>query len=401
MNGIIDYERAQKITVTIIAKDSTLNNLPKSASTTFNIDIFDQDDHSPEIIFKLSLSSQPIDISKNSVKIEENQTPQTVLFLFVSDNDLSERYSDANCKIAEHPESNDNPNQLPFSISRRNINLGKTRIFQLNSSRTLDRESHSSYMGPVICYSPGSPSDQQTQYKSTSYRIRVDVLDVNDWEPKFEQIKYFKEIEEGNKEGALMFQVKAFDPDAGDNGTIHYSLNDDPVIQSYFSIDSKTGVISAKVKLDRETQENITFFAIAKDGGNPPKQAKANVSIILLDINDEIPQVLDEQPVIFYKKEGKYSTNEILGTLNITDKDKDMNGKFECWHVPNSDTWNSPIDILPNCSVILKAVDLDNERPPSLFSLPVNIKDFGSPSLQSQSIVNLYIVDVNDNRCDF
>ena len=72
-----------------------------------------------------------------------------------------------------------------------------------------------------------------------------------------------------------MFQVVASDPDDPQtaNGKLVYSLPEDgTVIRRLFHLDPESGVLSTKVKLDREERSNYTLILDVSDLGSPPQQ---------------------------------------------------------------------------------------------------------------------------------
>ncbi len=93
----------------------------------------------------------------------------------------------------------------------------------------------------------------------TDIEVYITVGDVssNDGVPRFikPEINEVATVPENSKAGTKVFQVEAYDPDDPNtaNGKIVYSLPEDgTIIRKLFQIHPETGVISTKVKLDRE-----------------------------------------------------------------------------------------------------------------------------------------------------
>ncbi|POI18691.1 hypothetical protein CIB84_017562, partial [Bambusicola thoracicus] len=123
-------------------------------------------------------------------------------------------------------------------------------------------------------------------------RGEVEVRDVNDHSPVFPQKEVVLEISETASAGSRFHLEAAQDEDVGINGIQNYSLSPN----SHFSLDVETGKGGAKyVKLvlqrplDREEQREVHLVLTATDGGSPPRSGTAQVRVVVLDANDNVP----------------------------------------------------------------------------------------------------------------
>ncbi|CAD6190829.1 unnamed protein product [Caenorhabditis auriculariae] len=128
--------------------------------------------------------------------------------------------------------------------------------------------------------------------------VQVNVRDINDNAPIFPE-RLFGYIEENrdpiHEDGVYFMDVQArdFDDPTTENANIEYSIiankliNDQPV----FRIDSNTGKIFAMRSLDRElvSEREFTIEVRANDKGIPSREGSANVTIKVLDKNDNAP----------------------------------------------------------------------------------------------------------------
>ena len=92
--------------------------------------------------------------------------------------------------------------------------------------------------------------------------------------------------------GTKVFQVLATDPDDPDtaNGKIVYSLPDDgTVARRLFALDPVTGVLSTRVKLDREERDQYTLILDVADLGSPPQQTSRLLKVVVGDVDDHEP----------------------------------------------------------------------------------------------------------------
>lgn len=89
------------------------------------------------------------------------------------------------------------------------------------------------------------------------------------------------------------YTVRAMDGDKGINNKVTYSITKGP--RDLFDIDATSGLVFTRAQLDREAEENsdgtfileITVKEISKV--KPPPSVSTEVTIILMDVNDETP----------------------------------------------------------------------------------------------------------------
>ena len=84
----------------------------------------------------------------------------------------------------------------------------------------------------------------------------------------------------------------ATDRDTGENGRVRYDIDrrrSDPL--SHFSVDSVTGEISVRRRLDYEMRESYDLVVVASDNGTQRLQTSAIVSVSVVDVNDNAPLI--------------------------------------------------------------------------------------------------------------
>jgi hypothetical protein len=92
--------------------------------------------------------------------------------------------------------------------------------------------------------------------------------------------------------GSKVFQVIANDPDDPNtsNGKIVYSLPDDgTIVRKLFQIDAESGVLTTRVRLDREDRDEYTLILTVSDLGSPPQQTSRLLMVKVKDIDDHAP----------------------------------------------------------------------------------------------------------------
>ncbi|KAK4814859.1 hypothetical protein QYF61_027832 [Mycteria americana] len=120
----------------------------------------------------------------------------------------------------------------------------------------------------------------------------VEVRDVNDNSPVFPEKDMVLEILETASPGSHFSLESAQDKDVGSNGLLNYSLRSN----SHFSLALGTVKGGAKYaelvlewQLDCEEQRELNLLLTATDGGSPSRSGTAQVRIVVLDANDNIP----------------------------------------------------------------------------------------------------------------
>ena len=130
---------------------------------------------------------------------------------------------------------------------------------------------------------------------STNMTLAINVEDVNDNYPYFSLSSYSVTVPENITIGFLVIKVTAQDKDSGPNGQVTYSLvqgtNDtDALVSEMFSVNSSNGAITTLRKIEvNASQEEYRFQVEATDNGIPNKTVSTNVTIIVMDINDNPP----------------------------------------------------------------------------------------------------------------
>ncbi|XP_046612201.1 cadherin-23 isoform X1 [Neodiprion virginianus] len=126
--------------------------------------------------------------------------------------------------------------------------------------------------------------------------LHICVLDYNDNAPVFinPQHNTTVRVAENVTVGSVVVQVEATDSDTGLNGEVHYRLKQDHAGHwRTFLIDDKTGVVSLRLPLDRETQKIYEIRVEAYDLGIPtPLSSDLDLIIYVRNINDYEPQFL-------------------------------------------------------------------------------------------------------------
>ncbi|KAJ8919347.1 hypothetical protein NQ315_003931 [Exocentrus adspersus] len=252
VNGVLDREEISKYNLTVVATDK--GTPPRTATAFLIIHVNDVNDHEP--VFEKS---------EYSTILSELAPPGT----YVAGITATDEDSGVNAQIY-YAFVSGNENQW-FSI---NTDSG------LITTRTaLDRE----VQGTVelnISARDGGPNP-----KWAHTQLKVTILDENDEAPEFSQSRINVSLSESSSAGTLVAMLTAADHDQGTNGSVTYSLHP-AALQRYentFALDSLTGQLTTKRKLDREEISSYEILIIARDQGNPPQSSTATVYLSVLD----------------------------------------------------------------------------------------------------------------------
>nr|XP_061786156.1 protocadherin alpha-8-like [Nerophis lumbriciformis] len=228
--------------------------------------------------------------------------------------------------------------------------------------------------------------------------VSVEVADANDHAPSFTEKGKMIEIAENTLSGARFQLPGARDPDIGINSIQRYKLsqNDHFQLEIRDRDDDKIPFLVLQRQLDREQKINHSLVLSAIDGGTPSKSANINVTIRVLDINDNRP---------IFSKEG-YSVvlqeNAALGTTVIkvqaTDLDEGANGEVE---YEFGGDMNAEVMRLFSLDKQLGEIRVEGQidfETFDVFKLDVQASDKGQPPMTTDCRVIIKIQDVNDNK---
>uniref|UniRef100_A0A671U5A2 Protocadherin 2 alpha a 1 n=1 Tax=Sparus aurata TaxID=8175 RepID=A0A671U5A2_SPAAU len=227
--------------------------------------------------------------------------------------------------------------------------------------------------------------------------VVVEITDVNDHSPIFSEKEQQFLIAEHASPGARFELHAARDPDAGINSIRTYTVtsNEHFEIEISQNDEEKIPFLVLKKSLDREQKNKHVLFVTAVDGGKPPRSGTLNVSVVVLDINDNRPIFSQETYQIEIYENVPVGTT--VTRVNATDPDEGTNGEIE--YSLSKTLVRKVYDIFEldriTGQIQLKG-QLDFEEA-EMYKLDVQASDKGTPPLTSRCRVIVKIKDVNDN----
>ncbi|KAL5960872.1 Protocadherin-16 [Taenia solium] len=383
---------------------SSIRKEPKTATLTLEIVVNDCNDHAPEIKLQGSVSSAAgsMKAGVDELTVMENAPPGTSLVFFSAfDRDQGDA-GIPQCHLLNWTEN--------FRI------YNFSDFFSLETTKELDREIQPQYLLTIECFDNGNPR----QYSQK--QLRVVLLDVNDEAPTFQHPFYsFHAMENSPPRTKLtpgsnsyINPVVAFDKDI--NSTITYHLEPATTADSnqrnmfdyqLFDVDTDSGTLYTKSKLDREQKANHKFNLCASDGVH---KACTSIVVHLDDVNDN-PPLFDKETYIVRLVENTQFYEPLI-TFHVTDIDIGNQGFSIVIEAPQLTSNASDIEnitdnldhffsIRDNKLFLRQPLDREAKSHYHFFVRVTDLQSSGSDSVQeglsSTAEVFIEVCDTNDN----
>ncbi|XP_030621262.1 protocadherin Fat 4-like [Chanos chanos] len=229
------------------------------------------------------------------------------------------------------------------------------------------------------------------------HHAELEIVDINDHFPSFPAKEQLLKISENTLPGADYQLLAARDPDTGEHAVRFYKLSKDDHfdISIRESEDDKLPFLILKKPLDREIKTNHRLLLTAQDGGTPPRSGTLNITITVLDTNDNRPVFSQDTYSVTLQENAAKGT--IVIQLNATDLDEGVNGDVE--YSFGKMLMGSILDVFYLDSItgeILVNDEVDFEET-EVFKLDVQASDKGQPPMSANCRVVIKVIDINDN----
>ncbi|XP_076829939.1 cadherin-23, partial [Brachyhypopomus gauderio] len=235
---------------------------------------------------------------------------------------------------------------------------------------------------------------------TSSTTVLVNVIDVNDVTPQFPRpFEGPFEVTEGQP-GPRVCTLRATDDDSGLNGKVEYSITaGDP--NNEFIVSPVEGDLRVRrdVELDRETTAYYNITVTAKDLGTPPRNSTVVVGVLVLDINDNDPVLLNLPLNVNVSEDA--AINTFVGRVFARDADSGRNALLT--YLITAGNLDGGFYINETSGVVLVNRPLDRERTAE-YTLTITVKDNPeNPRIarRDTDVLVVSIQDVNDNRPTF
>ncbi|XP_055381774.1 DE-cadherin [Condylostylus longicornis] len=365
-----DREERDFYNVKVIASDNSASSLfnngePNRGQQVFRIEIADKNDHKPHFQRDEYIADKlPEDANINHEVIE------------VSAVDL------------------DNAAQIFYTIESGNIDDAfkiEKLTGKISVNRQLDYEKITEYTLKIRAFD-GIYDDYAT--------VTIKLENVNDNPPVFLQ-KYNITLQEETVLGDCILIIQAYDPDIKDRNAdqgIKYSIVK-PDQRKFLSIDD-SGCLKLIQPLDRDLPNGFKYWQIwlraTDDNGSiNGKQSVEDITITLIDINDNAPHLSLRMPVIWQENR---RPGQII-QLQAIDYDEQQNGPPFTYGIDTDADQDIKDKFSIDSDYLYANVIFDREQQKEYF-IPIRIFDSGQPRQSDVSILHLIIGDVNDNAME-
>ncbi|XP_074114366.1 cadherin 87A [Cotesia typhae] len=365
----LDREVAATVSLNVVVTDTSAKVLQQGIGTLV-VTIIDVNHEAPEFL-KPWTRENPQYI----IEMQEEQPTGAIVGAFTA--------TDADSNIAGYAIE---PPSSYFNIDNVTGIVRTSQVIDYEETKTLDLN--------VVAYDSGFP-----QLSSTA-KVTVNVINVNDQDPKFEKESYQVSVKENSPPGTHVTVVKAVDADEGVFGKVSYSLIGEHA--SDFNIGHDTGEITvgSATVLDREETSEMTITVMANDGAplNSRRSTTTQVVISLEDVNDNKP--------IFTQHSYRASVAENLPVnppatilqVHAEDPDEGLNG--DVWYKIVSGNENGSFSLNPETGFLYPAVMLVGRA--GSYRIEVEARDgAGHGPHSDRAFVDIRVIPVNQHKPEF
>ena len=268
--------------------------------------------------------------------------------------------------------------------------------FQINSvsglittAMSLDREHLSQVSLTVLAKDHGSPPLNSTTV------VMVSIDDINDNVPEFSHRIYNVTLAENMNPGTPVITLNATDDDIGSNGNLTYRIDSTSQIAlDTFTIGTSSGLLTTKIKLDREVRSMYEIPIIASDQGLSPLSSRTLVRLQVTDVNDNHPVFY---PVTYIESILTNAQPRVITQVTATDPDDGTNGQIFYRITSGAD---SKFAINSSSGEIRTLMPLDSNDK-GFYILNVTANDLGGLYAQRAATVEVTVQGQSDDLPEF
>ena len=233
-------------------------------------------------------------------------------------------------------------------------------------------------------------------------KISIEILDINDNRPDFVPRQVVQELVESVPVGTTFVIPTARDIDTRPKSVQKYVIEfDDPAddkmeLKIVRKLDGSTEVRLVLARpLDRESRDLHRIKVVAFDGGTPPRNGTLDVSVVVMDANDNLPIFEFHSYEVKVKENERHMTT--IARVIAHDNDIGLNGQVLYGFSASTRTTYGDVFAINNRTGEIYVIGpVDHETNP-VCHLIVTAVDLGPNSLPSEATVVVRVEDVNDN----
>lgn len=357
-SAIFDREKLPFFDLTLECRDKGL-----PAQTSFahiRVTILDDNDHTPQF-------SQPM---YTATIIENNLIGEFIVAVTADDSDI-----DTNGRI-----------KYEVDEDARGLVAIDEDTGSITANVVFDHEDLTELQFHVIA------KDQGTIPRSTTAKVLVSIVDIDDEIPRFQQEAYAFGTNENQKPNTEVGQVVAEDRDSEPYNHFSYSLDPSRSPMDVFKIDPQTGRIATKKWLDREETPVYYMVVLAASDDDRSQSSTVSVSVYVADTNDNTP--VFDFPTIknnSLRISNKLAVGQVITKLRAHDADSGKNARLN--YLITTGNSNNAFAIDPSTGAISVNKKLE-ENDGDSFLLQVIVQDQGEPLRSAQGELHIFVTKV-------
>lgn len=271
----------------------------------------------------------------------------------------------------------------------------------LRTKGVIDRDTIASCRQKELCEVSADVTVQPVDFFRI-IKISVEVIDINDNPPRFTDSNIFLSIQESAAVGSTFLLPSATDPDSPEFGVKRYELRSNFNKFGLRATPKLDGFLDVRLllreRLDRETEDEYRMTLIVFDGGVPAMTDSLNLTIRVLDSNDNDP-VFDRQNYDVNVVENTPS-NTVIVKVRAVDVDLGANGRVVYGFTPQTRSLYGHVFDINNITGEIVLIGPVDRETLDTYQLIVTAEDLGQDSHPVDVTVAVTIDDVNDNRPD-
>ncbi|KAI3354101.1 hypothetical protein L3Q82_018653, partial [Scortum barcoo] len=240
----------------------------------------------------------------------------------------------------------------------------------------------------VMAKDQGSPSlSSQTQ-------ITFEITGRNQFSPSFREPDVSFSVPEDLSVQSVIGKIQAEDRDYGPNGAIRYRIR---VKNEHlpFSVGEASGLLTLIRELDFETESIYHLQIVAIDGGWVSKTGMINVTVVVMDVNDNPPVFSSSEYTTSVPENSEIGTNVV--DVKASDTDSGANGQIS-YSLIAGHVDKFAVDSRNGTITTLDVFDYEREQ---TFDITIKASNVGGHTLFSLAHVVIQILDVNESKPKF
>ncbi|XP_024118230.2 cadherin-1 [Oryzias melastigma] len=323
-----------------------------------------------------------------SIKETAGHPDVAVRYFPKSSNGLRRRKRDWVIPPFNYPENHDGP--FPYKIAQVRSTVDKMKMVTYSIMGpgvdedpkglfTMDKDTGDLYVHQRL------DREKQANYTLMAYsnaedplEIIINVIDMNDNKPIFEQTSYVGEVAESSPKGTTVIQVLATDADepGNDNSIIKYTiLRQEPKLPNdhMFVINTNNGAIMVEdVGLNKETYPEYTLQIQAADMKGEGLTGKTKVVLKVADRNDNAPVFIQST---YWGSVDENAVGVQIVKLSVTDKDEQ-----------NAPAWNAKFKIISGDPEKLFSIETGSNKQEGIIKTALGL-DFEKSRTHTLSVI--------------